>query len=67
MNCRKCSTVPTFSRALVQAVKVCKSFANLGCSVAEKLAGRSHPEGSGKWLNAQMEISDKWCPLRGPY
>ena len=21
-----------------------------------------HPEGSGQWLNVQMEISDKWCP-----
>ena len=28
----------------------------------EELVGWSHPEGSGQWLNIQMEISDKQCP-----
>ena len=27
-----------------------------------ELIGWSHPEGSGQWLNVQMEIGDKWCP-----
>ena len=28
----------------------------------EELFVWSHPEGSGEWLNIQMEFSDKWCP-----
>jgi len=30
--------------------------------VDEELVGWLHPEGSGQWLNIQMEIGDKWCP-----
>jgi len=31
------------------------------------LVGRSQPEGSGQWLDVQMEIGDKWCPsVLGP-
>ncbi|PKU34758.1 rna-directed dna polymerase from mobile element jockey-like [Limosa lapponica baueri] len=33
--------------------------------VDEELVEWSHPEGSGQWLNVQMENSDKWCP-QGP-
>jgi len=31
------------------------------CSVDEELVGWSHPEGSGRWLNVQIEVDDKWC------
>ena len=30
-------------------------------SVDKELAGRSHAESSGQWLNVQMEISGEWC------
>ena len=26
--------------------------------------GWSHPEGSGQWLDVQMETSDEWCSSR---
>ena len=34
----------------------------MGCSVDKELVGWSQPDGSGQWLNVQMEINDKWCP-----
>jgi len=30
--------------------------------VAKELVGRSQPEGSGQWLDVQMNAGDKWCP-----
>ena len=29
--------------------------------MSKELVGRSQPEGSGQWLDVQMEICDKWC------
>ncbi|PKU40375.1 rna-directed dna polymerase from mobile element jockey-like [Limosa lapponica baueri] len=34
----------------------------MDCSLDEELAGWLHSDGSGQWLNVQMEISDEWCP-----
>ena len=34
----------------------------MDCLVDEELAGWSHPEGSGQWLNGRMEISDSGVP-----
>jgi len=33
--------------------------------VAKELVGRSQPEGSGQWLDVQMDAGDKWCPSGG--
>jgi len=30
-------------------------------SVHQEMAGRSHSESCGQWLNGQAETSDKWC------
>lgn len=35
----------------------------MDCSVDEKLVGWLHSEGGGQWVNVQMDIGDKWCPL----
>jgi len=32
------------------------------CLVDKELVGILQPEGSGKWLDVQMDASDKWCP-----
>ena len=34
----------------------------MNSSVDEELVGWSHLEGSGQWLNVQIEISDERCP-----
>jgi len=34
----------------------------MDCLVDKELIGRLQPEGSGQWLNVQMEIGDKWGP-----
>ena len=34
----------------------------MDCLVDEELVGRGQPEGSGQWLDVQMDTGDKWCP-----
>ena len=37
-------------------------YGAVDCLVDKELFGWLQPEGSGQWLNVQVETGDKWCP-----